>query len=79
MLRESTISLVGFLPSDAPWHPTTKLLPDDGMRWDGVISWMEGGDSVYHHLNHHGAASTVLCFTVLYCTVPYLAVDCHLD
>jgi hypothetical protein len=28
MLRESTMSLVGFLPSDAPWHPTTKLLPE---------------------------------------------------
>ena len=28
------------------------------------------GDSVYHNVNHHGAASTVLCYTVLYCTVP---------
>lgn len=32
MLRESTISLVGFLPREAPWHPTTKLLP---MGWRG--------------------------------------------
>ena len=28
MLRERTMSFVGFLPSDAPWQPTIKLLPE---------------------------------------------------
>ena len=47
------------------------------MEWDGVVSFMEGVIAFIIMLIITG--QQVLYYAIPYCTVPYLAVGCHLD